>query len=129
MGDETTAVPPTLRMGCGASALVEIAAGPPPPGSNVEGYLKPGGAADKYLRSLWVKTGASKGIDDGVDQGDVSAVIGQNGRSLLGGKERKIPYQVVISFPGAGFDFKFVDGDGVSQASDGYHLAVAVRDW
>ena len=71
----------------------------------MDGYLLEGTPANEYLRKLWVKTGASRGIDDGVDQGEVQSVIGSNGRSLLGGAERAIPYQFVISFPGA--DFKF----------------------
>ena len=98
----------------GEKAAAEILAEPateedaaePPPGSNVDGYLVEGGPANEYLRGLWQPVGATKGIDEGDAMGDVQAVVGANGRSLLGGKEREVPFQVVVSFPGAGFNFK-----------------------
>jgi len=103
--------------------------GPPPSGSDIPGYFTPGNAGGEYLKSLWVKTGTSRGIDEGIDQGEVDSVIGSNGRSKLGDMERVLPYQVVISFPGADFNFTFTDEDGVPVASGGAALADALRSW
>jgi len=85
--------------------------------------------AEEYLRSLWVQTGATRGVDAGVDQGSPDDIVGTNDMSKLGGRDRPLPYQVVISFPGAALDFSFTDTDGENLASSGFDLAAQTRKW
>mmetsp|Transcript_23798 Transcript_23798/g.32737 ORF Transcript_23798/g.32737 Transcript_23798/m.32737 type:complete len:265 (-) Transcript_23798:7-801(-) len=59
---------------------------------------------------------------------DFKSIFGSNGRSFLSGDNREEKYQVVLSFPGKEFDFKFTDEAGISAGS-GFELAVWFHNW